>query len=73
MPGLAGPSRLLPAVRWKTQRNVKLVMLFIVFRLELRKESFSFFWVIFAQPLSSFAYCPEKDKKASLCVAPFKG
>lgn len=70
MPGLAGPFRLLPAVRWKTQRIVKLIIFVIVFQLEPGKEvlpgnlcptSFLF----------SFAYYTEKDYETFLYVVFF--
>lgn len=50
MQGLTVLFHLLPAVKWKTQRIVKLIMFFIVFQLEPPKKV-SFLWIIFAQTL----------------------
>lgn len=51
MQGLTVLFHLLPAVKWKTQRIVKLIMFFIVFQLEPKKKKVSFLWIIFAQTL----------------------
>lgn len=61
MQGLAVLFHLLPAVKWKTQRIVKLIMFFIVFQLEPPKESLSFSWIIFAQTLF-FSSLPTAQK-----------
>lgn len=49
MQGLAVPFHLLPAVKRETQRIVKLIMCFIVFQLEPKKKSLSFYQLFCAQ------------------------
>lgn len=76
MQGLAVLFHLLPAVKWKTQRIVKLIMFFIVFKLEPPKESLSSSWIIFVQTLF-FPSLPtahtKKDYKTFHFAELFKG